>query len=171
MAIQEIIIFNGKEYRLMGSRKYYLSQSTTIEGKKRAKGLHVAIWEYYNKKEVPKGYHVHHKDGNTFNNDISNLECIPAKQHLSEESKKNWENSELREKMLENLKSASEKSKEWHKSEEGKEWHKKHATRSILGEYQTRVCINCGKEYQTRYKGETKFCCKKCGYYYRRKSV
>ena len=83
MEIQKIITFNGIEYRLMGQGKYYLSQSKSNEGRKYAKGLHVAIWEYYNGKEVPKGYCIHHKDGNTLNNDISNLECIEIREHLS----------------------------------------------------------------------------------------
>lgn len=30
----------------------------------------------------PKEYHIHHKDGNHYNNEISNLECLPVKEHL-----------------------------------------------------------------------------------------
>lgn len=163
MEIQEIIVFNGVKYKLMGSRKYYLSQSNTNEGRKNPKGLHVAIWEYYNKKEVPKGYHVHHKDGNTFNNDISNLECISAREHLSKESKKNWEKPGYREKAIENLKKASEKAKEWHRSEEGRRWHKEHAKKTILSlpKYK-HICEECGKEYYSARRTNTMFCCSKC---------
>src|SRR3990167_129843 len=76
MEIQKIIEFNRIKYRLMGKGRYYLSQSTTNQGRKNPKGLHVSVWEFHNKKEVPKGFHVHHKDSNTFNNDISKLECL-----------------------------------------------------------------------------------------------
>ncbi len=30
----------------------------------------------------PKIYHIHHKDGNHFNNDISNLECLTVREHF-----------------------------------------------------------------------------------------
>lgn len=77
----EKVTFNGVTYRLMGSRKYYLSQSTTNEGRKAPKGLHVAIWEFFSGKTVPQGFHIHHKDGNTFNNEFSNLECLSRNEH------------------------------------------------------------------------------------------
>lgn len=32
--------------------------------------------------EIPEGYCIHHKDENTFNNDISNLECLSASDHM-----------------------------------------------------------------------------------------
>lgn len=42
--------------------------------------LHRLIYEkYYGK--IPKGYVIHHKDGNKVNNDISNLEMIEASKH------------------------------------------------------------------------------------------
>ena len=172
MEIQEVIIFNGIKYKLMGTRKYYLSQSNSNKGRKNPKGLHVAIWEFYNKKEVPKGYHIHHKDGDTFNNDISNLECIPAKQHLSEECKKNWQNAKYRKRALKQLKEASEKAKEWHKSEEGRKWHKEHAKTSILAAKKYKhICKECGKEYFNTRKNTAKFCCKKCGTKYRNREA
>jgi hypothetical protein len=70
MEIQEVIEFNGIKYRLMGGkRRYYLSQSNTNAGRKRPKGLHVAVYEFYSGEKVQKGFHVHHKDGNCYNND------------------------------------------------------------------------------------------------------
>lgn len=39
----EEVEFNGKIYRLMGAKRYYLSTSTKNEERKHAKGLHVAI--------------------------------------------------------------------------------------------------------------------------------
>ena len=81
LGVPKIIEFNGVAYRLMGTGRYYLSQSNSNQGRKHPRGLHVAIWEFYNKKRVPKDYEIHHKDGNTFNNDISNLECISRIEH------------------------------------------------------------------------------------------
>lgn len=172
MEIQEIIEFNGIKYKLMGSRKYYLSQSNTNAGRKNPKGLHVAIWEFYNKREVPKGYHIHHKDGNTFNNDISNLECVSAREHLSKEGKKNWEKPEYREKVLKNLEKGQEKAKEWHKSEEGRKWHREHAKTSILSAPKYKhICEECGREYLSTRKIKTRFCCEKCGTKFRNREA
>jgi len=116
MEIQKIIVFNGVSYKLMGGkRKYYLGQSTTNQGRKNPKGLHVAIWEFHNRKKVPKGYVVHHKDGNTFNNDFSNLECLSSGKHLSEHFKKNWKNKEFRKKVKTNLNKIRPLATKWHK--------------------------------------------------------
>lgn len=160
MKNQEIVIFNGTEYRLMGSKKYYLSQSRSNEGRRKAKGLHVAIWEFYNKRTVPHGYHVHHKDEDVFNNDISNLELIKKRKHLSEHSKK-WhlENKEKSNQMLDNIR---DKAKEWHKSEEGRKWHSIHGkeaweSRSVY----KNICSFCGKEFETKIY-TTKYCSQNC---------
>lgn len=42
--------------------------------------LHVFVWERDNG-ERPKGFHVHHKDGNKSNYDINNLVCISPSDH------------------------------------------------------------------------------------------
>ena len=59
-------VFNGKEYKLYAGERYF-SRGT--------KRLHREVWKLYNG-QIPKGYHVHHKDENTWNNDISNLELV-----------------------------------------------------------------------------------------------
>ena len=44
--------------------------------------LHRLVWEKHHGKRVPKGYHIHHKDKNKTNNDISNLQLISASEHI-----------------------------------------------------------------------------------------
>jgi hypothetical protein len=39
------------------------------------------IWEEHNQQKIPKGYHIHHIDGNHDNNDPLNLECLSAAEH------------------------------------------------------------------------------------------
>ena len=40
----------------------------------------------------PKKYHIHHKDGNHYNNDITNLECLEAIEHLKKHADVNYDN-------------------------------------------------------------------------------
>src|SRR5215469_4924479 len=42
--------------------------------------LHRAVWMHSNGK-IPKGYHIHHIDGNHDNNDITNLQCLSPGDH------------------------------------------------------------------------------------------
>jgi hypothetical protein len=39
------------------------------------------LWEIANNTTIPKGYHIHHMDGNHSNNDISNLICVSPEEH------------------------------------------------------------------------------------------
>ena len=145
----KIVIFNGEEYRRSPKSKYYFKYTTRNCERRNAKQLHRAVWEYHNG-EIPKGYHIHHIDGNIDNNDISNLECIPAREHLSMHAKKNMENEEYRERNRQQLEEARELANEWHRSEQGREWHREHAKRSILkgcAHDKEKVCEYCGKEF------------------------
>jgi hypothetical protein len=50
------------------------------DGQKRYIKEHHKVWiEFYGK--IPKGYIIHHKDGNKENNNINNLECMLKKEH------------------------------------------------------------------------------------------
>ncbi len=42
--------------------------------------MHRAVWVAHNG-PIPDGWHIHHKDGNPLNNDISNLEAIDGAEH------------------------------------------------------------------------------------------
>src|SRR5271169_6525226 len=49
-------------------------------GRKRQMSEHRYVWEKaYG--PIPAGHHIHHKDGNALNNNLSNLECIEASAH------------------------------------------------------------------------------------------
>jgi len=47
---------------------------------KQAKVNYRKLWESING-PIPKGYHIHHKDGNPYNNSIDNLECLSPEEH------------------------------------------------------------------------------------------
>lgn len=142
----ETIEFNGTTYRLMGTRKYYLSQSTTNSGRRGAQSLHVAIWEHFSGQKVPPGWHVHHKDGNTFNNDFDNLECLPAEVHRK--FPKLWVD---RDRQSEHLSEIRPLAAEWHHSEEGRRWHSDNARRSWEKKTpRTFTCHMCGKDFESK---------------------
>lgn len=108
------------------------------------KRLHVHVWETYNCK-VPKGYHVHHIDHDTNNNEIDNLMLMEKTEHLKYHAK--LQNKNL---AKENLnKYARPKSIEWHKSLEGSEWHKKHYEnmKHRLHKKVEKVCLCCNGLY------------------------
>ena len=83
----KVVVFNGETYVRNPKSRYYFKHTTRNCERKNAKQLHRAVWEYYNG-TIPEGYHIHHIDGNIDNNDISNLECVQAWEHLSCHAKK-----------------------------------------------------------------------------------
>ncbi len=145
---------------------YYLA-SKKVDGKRPR--LHVYTWEKYNGR-VPKGFHVHHKDHDKSNNDISNLELIPSSKHSKHHAIDYVENhiNDMIEKLNNN---ARPKATEWHKSEEGRKWHKENyeKIKNKLHVKEVYVCEFCGKEFQTL-KGNNRFCSNNCKSAWRRKS-
>ena len=49
-------------------------------GKRKTKHIHQLVYEAF-VGDVPKGYHIHHKDGNMQNNRVENLVAITEKEH------------------------------------------------------------------------------------------
>lgn len=156
------VVFNGATYIRNPKSRYYFKHTTKNAERKGAKQLHRAVWEFFNG-PIPKGYHVHHIDGNVDNNDITNLECLPASEHLSRHARKNEQDPVYVEKQRASIKKAGEAAKEWHSSPDGKEWHRKHVSESLDKVRQNpvdRVCEFCGAAF----KGLpwSRFCCTKC---------
>lgn len=44
-------------------------------------GLHRLMFEKYGG-DIPRGYQIHHKDGDKTNNSIENLECLSRDKHM-----------------------------------------------------------------------------------------
>jgi len=147
--------FNGVKYYRCG--QYFSSQQKAVRGSRR---LHRKVWEYFNGL-IPKGMHIHHKDGNRFNNQIENLELLDSKTHLS-----NHMTAERRAIAKENIIAhAVPMAKFWHKSLQGREWHSQHAIESAKKmPYIDMVCQFCGKSYKTKLhmKLKSKYCHLNC---------
>lgn len=118
MGRRETIEYNGKRYhrypdaKQRNHRVYY-----TYHGKWKQPpvALHRQIW-MDNFGEIPKGCHIHHKDGNPDNNSIDNLECITAKEHIHKHPMSEEERERRRKqgKIKNNLVEWQKKNKEKH---------------------------------------------------------
>ena len=146
----EEIWFDGKRFTRFGN--YWRSSR---------KFLHRAIWEFHNG-PVPRGYHVHHTDGNRDNNTIENLEAVEGRQHLSEHHKGHGRRPDA----------ALAALPAWRMSEEGKRVmrrrgqlnaHYMQATASF-------VCEHCNKGFVTTNTGANRFCSNSCKSAWRRAS-
>lgn len=80
----ELAEFNGITYRRYpdsthnNHRNYFQawhSKSVT------PRYLHRDVWEYHYG-AIPHGFHIHHRDSNPLNNNITNLECISPRVHM-----------------------------------------------------------------------------------------
>lgn len=80
MSKSEKAEFNGKIYRRyshLKNHKYFKDSKGGL--------LHRHVWEFYNG-EIPKGFHIHHKDMDITNNSIENLDCLSPKNHCKAHS-------------------------------------------------------------------------------------
>ena len=101
------------------------------------------------------------KDDDKSNNDISNLQLIDAKIHLTLHSKEYHQNN--KEKVLANLNNIRGMTKEWHTSKDGSDWHKNHYEK-IKDELHATVlikCVNCNIEFNGL-PHRSKLCGNKC---------
>jgi hypothetical protein len=81
----DYIEFEGKKRKIGITSHGYLFFYEAINKKKH---LHIYFWEQANGKHPGKGWHIHHKDENKFNNEISNLELLKLGEHVSKHKNK-----------------------------------------------------------------------------------
>ena len=134
------------------------------------KHMHQYVWEKENG-PTPKGWEIHHIDGDTDNNDISNLQAMPMLEHKAIHTEQLRNDPARLEKMRINFElNARPKANEWHGSKEGREWHKQHYEeyKELLHQKKTFVCEQCGSEFVTVNIGSNRFCSNKCKSKWRR---
>ena len=125
------------------SDRVYYKKLFIKNGKKTPVWLHRYIWEKANG-EIPKGFVIHHRDGNPENNALDNLVCITQKEHSKAHP---WtvDRIESQKIHLEKIRSLT---KAWHSSPEGIAKHSEiggQAHRNF--EPHEKECKNCGKSF------------------------
>ena len=147
------IEYDGLKFCRDEKTGYYLN--STIR-----KRLHRYVWE----KEVgsiPKGFHVHHINGNKADNRIENLSIMTAKGH----ERLHGQEQARKEIYRESIEKARPYAIAWHKSDAGREWHSKHA-KGKTPPRNSKQCECCGKMFMgTKLQ---KFCSNACKAKYRR---
>lgn len=142
--------FDGRVYRIWPNERYF-----ALAGRR----LHRVVWERAFG-PIPHGCHIHHRDGNTGNNRLVNLESVPAVVHLSESSRKRvapFFTAASRAKCL-----------EWHQSDVGRLWHSRNGKRQkgwLKWKREEKPCAHCGRIVQmlVRRSGNAqKYCTDTC---------
>lgn len=156
--MKQSIVYDNRKFTLGTAGRYFFA---------RVKGENTSLHRYkytIEKGSIPDGWHVHHKDGNCFNNDIENLEAIDPKAHaklhpVSEETLKKWQEAGIAAAPV------------WHASKEGEEWHRQHYEniKAKIHERVDRVCSSCNKPIKTSRKNHNAFCSNNCKSAWRRK--
>ncbi|MCA1590912.1 MAG: HNH endonuclease, partial [Acidobacteria bacterium] len=146
----ERVRFNGHIYRRypesgnLSDQRYYKRS-----GRQAVYALHREVWKYFHG-DIPPGFHVHHRDHNPDNNDISNLECVHGAEHISTHTTQpnSWPNSIAGRANLDKIRHLT---KEWHASPEGHKWHVDHGKRCAERRESVEFkCEHCGDMYRSK---------------------
>jgi hypothetical protein len=164
MVAKEQIVFNGYRYNRYPAatkanhRHYY--------GRTGGYLLHREIWIFHNG-AVPDGWHIHHKDGDWNNNDISNLEAVSPVSHAARHGVESYirNTSPAHLAHLERIRGLA---KEWHRSKEGRAWHRQNIKNQTVrgvpyskAAYFDRACCICGKAFVSNNKNRV-YCGNAC---------
>src|SRR4051794_16489510 len=79
---REVAVFRGVRYRRYPQAKSW-TQSAYFFPWAPGSGLgrlHQEVWRAH-RGPIPKGYEIHHHDGDTSNNSINNLRCVTVGEH------------------------------------------------------------------------------------------
>lgn len=139
--------FQGITYRRRPGKKYFETMRWDKKNKRSyCESLHQAVWKAHHG-EVPAKHHIHHKDENKDNNDISNLECLTQSQHYRKHSDK-WKTDKHRELLARIRPKALQAS--------NKRWK--------AAPYLEYICCRCGQSFQSRCvdRNLPKYCTPRC---------
>ena len=134
--MKKSVTFNGVDFvRYSGSsyasvRNYYYPRYKR-DYCRGIETLHREVWKFY-RGPIPPRHHIHHIDNDHDNNDITNLECLEGRFHVSLHAIRHPSSHAH---MIE----MGLKSKAWHSSPEGKAWHSRHVIEAAEKRRQKRL--------------------------------
>ena len=105
--VKIIVEYNGRKYTIVKMKGGRRLRSTTDPRTYLARD----VMEYNLGWPLLPNDVVHHKDGDCFNNDISNLECVNRSKHASEHLKKRMQDRDYAIKIINNLHSKESRKK------------------------------------------------------------
>lgn len=158
----EFVEFRGvRFYRYPNSKVWSHRHYFQPHHDRRAEGisqLHVEIWKsVYG--PLPPNSQVHHRDEDTFNCEIGNLECVPRLWHLKHHAQHRDKRTPAN---LEHLARIRPLAAEWHGSPEGIEWHRENGKRVMANRKpKSFICEWCGKPFQS-IQTRARFCHVNC---------
>lgn len=170
----EIVVYRGNTFRRYPKSKNWSdgnyfrpSIHLAMAG---VESLHREIWKDHFG-PIPEGHSIHHRDGDTGNNDPSNLVCLSSSEHQAIHAVASRERGRSP-KALAHMDAIRPKTVAWHRSEEGRAWHRQHGREA----YQRRqplesTCDHCGKSFLSITRRENdRFCTNACKSAWRRAS-
>lgn len=138
----ESIEYRGVVYRRYPGKRYFFRGGGGIS-------LHRQIWIDHHG-AIPPKHHIHHKDGNRDNNDIANLECLPASEHCREHFAERIQGE------------MGQRLKAWRDSEKGRRTLRANAYKMHANTPERQcTCAHCGKPFTTRVASQ-KHCSDAC---------
>ena len=145
-------------------KKFYQDKKTGYWISTTSPRIRAHVWVYENHhRNISKGFHIHHIDGNKSNNEISNLQALSVKDHFSKH-----DSEERRKKNLKHIEEIRPLTKEWHCSEEGIEWHRQHGLKTWEQRQPFEIeCKHCLKKSKTKMFHQN-FCSNSCKSAWRR---
>lgn len=149
----------------MGIRFYRYPEAPRNSDRKYFKAgrlyLHVLVWIFENRRAVPEGHHIHHRDEDPGNNEPDNLEARDAFAHMAYHNRAGT-GKNTREAKIERLQANRQKAADWHASPEGRAWHSQNGRRQIHP-LRDKTCSQCGCSFQDKnHKKGNCFCSGNC---------
>src|SRR3990172_1723232 len=152
----ERITFNGVHFYKYAGRKY--CTPGVADATRGIEALHREIWKFHNG-PIPTGYELHHRDGDTHNNAIGNLECCSTRTHKKHHP--NWVGKTIaRDEHLARIRPLAAA---WHSTKEGRALHRANG-KLVAAQRPTREghCEECKQSFVYRDYRAKHFCSSKC---------